>query len=93
MPRYVPPPDAPAMLPAETPPVPDDHKYPELVFQKAHGVGLEEAHTFEDALREVNRKPSPAIFAELARSVSTRRCTDPAFLKFKEALQTWFPAD
>jgi len=43
------------MLPAETPPVPDDNKYPELVFQKAHGVGLEDQHTFEDALRDLVR--------------------------------------
>jgi hypothetical protein len=38
------------------------------------------------------RKPrSSAIYLELARSVSTDRCTDPAFLKLKRCLREWFP--
>ncbi len=32
-----------------------DHKYPDLVTQKPHGVGLEPEHTFEDALRDLVR--------------------------------------
>lgn len=32
-----------------------DHKYPDLVYQKHHGVGLEPEHSFEDALRDLVR--------------------------------------
>ena len=32
-----------------------DHKYPELVTQRSHGVGMEEPASFEDALRELVR--------------------------------------
>ncbi len=39
---------------AETPPV-ADQKYPDLVTQKPHGVGLEPEHSFEDALRDLVR--------------------------------------
>ena len=45
-----------------------------------------------DALREVNKNPSPAISSTLAKNVGTVRCIDPAFLKFKTALQRWFPS-
>ncbi len=45
-----------------------------------------------DAMREVNKKPSSAIFSTLAKNVGTRHCIDPAFLKFKTTLQRWFPA-
>lgn len=45
----------------------------------------------QDALRKVNKKPSPAIFSTLAKTVGTGRCVDPAFLKFKTSLQRWFP--
>lgn len=45
----------------------------------------------KDALLKANKKPSPAIFRELARNVGTGRCVDPAFLKFKATLQAWFP--
>jgi len=32
-----------------------DQKYPDLVYQKHHGVGLDAEHSFEDALRELVR--------------------------------------
>ena len=45
----------------------------------------------KEALLRANKKPSPAIFRELARNVGTGRCIDPAFLKLKTTLQAWFP--
>lgn len=44
------------------------------------------------ALRKTRISPSPSIYYEIAQSVSFRRCEDPSFLKFKEKLQSWFPA-
>jgi hypothetical protein len=45
----------------------------------------------ELALWTVRKPRSSAIYLELARSVSTDRCTDPAFLKLKRCLREWFP--
>lgn len=45
----------------------------------------------KQALRSVGKKPSASQFRELAEKVGVGRCEDPAFLKFKQTLQTWFP--
>ncbi len=45
------------------------------------------------ALRESRKGADAPIFAALARSVSLRRCTDRAFVRFREILQRWFPAE
>lgn len=42
------------------------------------------------ALRHVRMPPSAGIYGRLAGSVSVRRCTDPAFTRFRETLQAWF---
>jgi len=34
---------------------------------------------------------SSSIYAEIARNVSLKFCTDSSFLKFKKTLQQWFP--
>jgi hypothetical protein len=44
-----------------------------------------------EVLRFVRKKPTSAIFSELAKRVSLERCTDPAFLKLRELLRKWFP--
>jgi hypothetical protein len=44
----------------------------------------------EKALRLARKARSSAIFLELAKHVSVRRCQDRAFLKFKGILQRWF---
>ncbi len=46
----------------------------------------------EQALRYVRKPRSSAIYSQLAKSVSLRRCTDPALDKLRETLQRWFPA-
>lgn len=48
----------------------------------------ESLHT---ALRTVQRKPSASVFRQLAECVSLRRCSDPAFIKLKATLKSWFP--
>lgn len=46
---------------------------------------------FQRALRYKGKRPSPALFKELAERVSLKRCTDVAFQKLVTTLQSWFP--
>ncbi len=46
----------------------------------------------EKALRIARKPRSSALYKQLAERVTFKRCTDPAFQKFGEILQTWFPA-
>jgi hypothetical protein len=46
----------------------------------------------EHALRVTRKRRSSAIYRQLAERVSVHRCTDPAFLKLKALLRTWFAA-
>ena len=46
---------------------------------------------FERALELAGSGPPARIFRQLAERVSTARCTDEAFLKFRSTLQKWFP--
>ncbi len=41
-------------------------------------------------LAQKQRKPSPAIYHQLASQVSFKRCTDESFQKLVTTLQTWF---
>lgn len=45
----------------------------------------------EAALKKVNKPRSSAVFRELAKKVSLRRCTDPSFTHFCDCLRNWFP--
>lgn len=45
----------------------------------------------ELVLRTVRTPRSSAIYFALAQSVSTERCTDPAFFKLRRCLREWFP--
>ena len=45
----------------------------------------------EKALRLVYKPRSSALYRKLAEQVSFQRCEDPAFLRFKQIVQTWFP--
>ena len=48
----------------------------------------------EWVLKTAGRRPiSSAYFRNLARRVSTKRCQDRAFLRFRKLLQDWFPPD
>ena len=42
------------------------------------------------ALREANRASSAALFGQMARRVTLRRCQCPAFAELKQTLQHWF---
>lgn len=44
------------------------------------------------ALRHAQVARSSSLFLQLAQRVSFERCDDPAFLKLKTTLSTWFPA-
>jgi hypothetical protein len=45
----------------------------------------------EAALRAAHRPRSSSLYAELAGKVGLTTCTDPAFVRLREALQEWFP--
>lgn len=45
----------------------------------------------EEALRQVKMRRSSAIYRQLAEEVSLERCTDAAFLFFKDLMRQWFP--
>lgn len=45
----------------------------------------------QEALRQVKMRRSSAIYRQLAEEVSLERCSDDAFLFFKELMQGWFP--
>ncbi len=42
------------------------------------------------ALRETHKAASAALFGQMARSVTWRRCQCPAFTELRETLQLWF---
>ena len=44
----------------------------------------------KQSLRAVGKSPSASQFRDLAGRVGFGRCTDPAFMKFKQTLQLWF---
>lgn len=44
----------------------------------------------EEALKKVFKPRSASIYYQAAKSVSLKRCEDPAFLKLKEKLTQWF---
>lgn len=46
--------------------------------------------TLQSALKEVRKGYSASIHAHLASTVSTRRCTDESFRRFKTLLTNWF---
>lgn len=46
---------------------------------------------FRAVLRKTKKGCSPSIFAEIARTVSFKYCTDRSFLKLVTTLQAWFP--
>jgi hypothetical protein len=45
----------------------------------------------EWVLRMTEKRRSSAIYQQLASGVTTRRCSDPAFLALSAALSRWFP--
>lgn len=46
----------------------------------------------EYALGKSKTPRSSSIYAQIARSVSIKRCEDPSFIKFKTVLKSWFPS-
>lgn len=47
----------------------------------------------EEALKKVFKPRSASLYYQVAKSVSLKRCSDPAFLKLKEKLTLWFKKD
>jgi hypothetical protein len=62
-------------------------------LEQGHSKPVRPKEALEAALRNSNKKRSSSLFRELATRVSFERCTDPAFLKLKSTLQSWFPPE
>jgi len=45
----------------------------------------------EQVRHEIGERRSPRLYELLARSVTTRRCSDPSFNRFRQILRRWFP--
>lgn len=54
-------------------------------------VGPKEA--MEMLLKELRRPRSASIYEKIARTISLKACTDPAFLRLRATLQLWFPME
>jgi hypothetical protein len=70
---------------------------PQWLDQQGHGTPgqgkpQKPKKAVDDALRLSGKRRSSSIFRQLAERVSVHRCTDPAFLKLKTLLRTWFAA-
>lgn len=48
---------------------------------------------FQKVLRQLARRSTSAVFAELAAQVGLAGCTDPSFLRFREVLRAWLPPE
>src|SRR5690606_36957625 len=46
---------------------------------------------FEAVLRELRKPRSSAFYRKITSSISLERCVDPAFVRLRETLRTWFP--
>lgn len=57
----------------------------------ASGKPNDPKQAVEKVLRHLRIPRSSSLYRRLAEEVSTRRCQDPAFQKFKAVLQRWFP--
>lgn len=60
-------------------------------LQEGQSKPVRPKEAVERALRSARRPRSSAIYLDLAQRVSTGRCVDPAFLKLKRTLASWFP--
>lgn len=63
----------------------------EGLLQAGSTKPFEPKRAVELVLRTVRIPRSSAIYLALAQSVSTERCTDPAFAKLRRCLREWFP--
>jgi len=57
----------------------------------ARSKPIDPKEAFHRALRTAQKRPSPALYRELAGRVSFDQCSDRAFVKLVDRLRTWFP--
>ena len=63
----------------------------ENLWQTEMAKPADPKRAYQQALLHVRKARSASIFESLAGKVSTKRCTDRAFLKLRRTLSTWFP--
>ena len=56
------------------------------------GKPVRPKEALHSVMREVGQPPSAALYQEIAQRISLQRCRDAAFIRLKEKLQEWFPA-
>ena len=53
---------------------------------------LRPKEALEMLMSELSQPRSSALYAKVTAKISLPRCNDPAFIRLKETLQSWFPA-
>jgi hypothetical protein len=61
-------------------------------WPEGHAKPTRPKELLEGVLRQTGRKPSVALYRELASEVALDRCQDPAFCRLRDTLREWFPA-
>lgn len=64
----------------------------EGALNRPKSLGIRPKEALEAALSRIKLPRSSAIYRRIADRASMRRCTDPAFHRFRLALASWFPA-
>jgi len=61
------------------------------LWTRSHSKPAEPKRAMEELLQKVKRPSSAATYMALAKRVGLQHCIDPAFLKFRGVLASWFP--
>ncbi len=65
--------------------------FPSVPPPRSHILRPEGSHAPPGWRKVVSKRRSAALFAELASKEGVERCVDPAFLRLRETLRSWFP--
>ncbi len=66
----------------------DDGRWPE-----GHAKPTDPKRVIQTIIRANRAGPPMVVYSEIARSVTTSRCADPAFHCVRDALRAWFPPE
>lgn len=62
-------------------------------YQMDGAKPLKPKAALDAALRRARTPKSASVFEQIASKASLRHCTDPAFVKLRRTLQSWFPIE
>lgn len=58
-----------------------------------HNKPTEPKEALEKILYQLRRPRSSSLYEKIAKVLSMKSCTDPAFIRFRKQLQAWFPVE